>query len=317
MKKLLFMTLILTFLTANASCGGGDGSSANTSDKTTVTISLGEARIASHAGGGLLSATSTIPSELGVTSIKFTISATDMVTIERVISVAGRTTISESFEVPTGANRHFLVEAMDASGNVLYRGETFANLDGTPTSLTIAVFFSGSGEITDLIGDARSDDRVPISPDLASATITVSSGSMTINVRFATGTFNPNTTFIQTGIDTDQNPSTGHPGSNASGIDDNGIIGTDYIVDMGSDYYGNQAEIMHYAGTPNSFTHVGYVPVTYVGNGMDVIIPLSIISNDDGRLNFKVTCATQISPGGFTGVLDTMPDIGLPPGIVQ
>ncbi len=314
------MTLILTFLTANASCGGGDGSSANTSDKTTVTISLGEARIASHAGGGLLSATSTIPSELGVTSIKFTISATDMVTIERVISVAGRTTISESFEVPTGANRHFLVEAMDASGNVLYRGETFANLDGTPISLTIAVFFSGSGEVTDSIGDAGSDDRVPISPDLASATITVSSGSMTINVRFATGTFNLITTSIQTHLDTDQNPSTGHPGSNSSGIDDSGIIGVEYLINMGSDYYrtqADQAEIMRYAGTPNSFTHVGYVPVTYVDNGMDVTIPLSIIGNDDGRLNFKVTCDTQISPGGFTGVLDTMPDIGLPPGIVQ
>lgn len=156
MKKLLLMILILALLAININCGGGAGSSANTSGRTTVAISLGETRTASHASGGLLSAASTIPSD--VTSIKFTISATDMVTIERVISVTGRTTISESFEVPTGANRHFLVKAMDASGNVLFRGETFANLDGTPTSLTIVMVstdvtppdFSGLSTITSI-----------------------------------------------------------------------------------------------------------------------------------------------------------------------
>jgi len=138
MKKLLAI-LVLGLLTININCGGGGsgGTSTSAAGRTTVTINLGETRTASHAGGGLLSASSTIPSS--VVSIRFVISAPDMATIERVISVAGKTVITESFDIPNGANRDFLVEAMDASGNVLYRGEIFANLDGSPVTLIIVM----------------------------------------------------------------------------------------------------------------------------------------------------------------------------------
>jgi len=137
MKKLLAI-LVLGLLTININCGGGGGeTSISETGQTTVTINLGDTRTASHAGGGLLSASSTIPSS--VVSIRFVISAPDMATIEKVISVAGETVIAETFEVPNGANRDFLVEAMDASGNVLFRGETFANLDGRPVTLIIVM----------------------------------------------------------------------------------------------------------------------------------------------------------------------------------
>jgi hypothetical protein len=135
MKKLL-MILLLALLTINLNCGGGSGTSTNVSGKTTVTINLGETRTASRAGG-LLSATSTIPSV--VVSIRFVISAPDMATIERIVSVAGKLVITESFEIPNGTNRDFLVEAMDVSGNVVFRGETFSNLDGRPLTLIIVM----------------------------------------------------------------------------------------------------------------------------------------------------------------------------------
>jgi len=60
-----------------------------------------------------------------------------MATIERVVSVAGKTAISESFDIPNGANRDCVVEAMDALGNIVFRGETFANFDGRPVALII------------------------------------------------------------------------------------------------------------------------------------------------------------------------------------
>jgi len=137
MKKLLAI-LVLGLLTININCGGGGSGGTSTSETglTTVTINLGETRTASHSGGGLLSASS-IPSN--VVSIKFVISAPDMDTIERVISVAGKSVIAESFDVPNGSNRNFLVEAMDAAGNVIFRGEIFANLDGSPVTLIIVM----------------------------------------------------------------------------------------------------------------------------------------------------------------------------------
>lgn len=136
MKKLLAI-LILVLLTININCGGGGGTSTSITGKTSVTINLGETRTASRANGGLLSASSTIPSNIA--SIRFVISAPDMATIERIVSVAGRTSVTESFEISNGANRHFMVEAMDASGNVLFRGETFASLDGSPLILVIVM----------------------------------------------------------------------------------------------------------------------------------------------------------------------------------
>ena len=135
MKKLLAI-LVLALLTININCGGGSGgTSTSAAGRTTVTINLGETRTASRAGEGLLSASSTIPSV--VASIRFVISAPDMATIERVVSVAGKTVISESFDIPNGANRDCVVEAMDALGNIVFRGETFANFDGRPVTLII------------------------------------------------------------------------------------------------------------------------------------------------------------------------------------
>lgn len=134
-KILLILALFLPTIITNG-CGGG-GSSTTMQEKTSVTINLGQTRTSSNTSGKLSAESSTIPSSIA--SIRFTISATDMVAIERVISVEGRTSISESFEVSNGANRHFIVEAMNTAGNILYRGETYADMNGTPVFLTIVM----------------------------------------------------------------------------------------------------------------------------------------------------------------------------------
>ncbi|MBM4137839.1 MAG: hypothetical protein FJ241_13580, partial [Nitrospira sp.] len=135
MKKFLIL-LFLFFLLANVI---GCGSSSSKYDnkiilgKTAVTIKLGETKKTSHSGNILN--TSGIPSE--VANIRFTISVPGMTTIQRVVANTGQDTISETFNVPNGTSRHFLVEALDTSDNVLYKGETDADLDGTPVTLTI------------------------------------------------------------------------------------------------------------------------------------------------------------------------------------
>jgi hypothetical protein len=138
MKKLL-MILLLALLTININCGGGGGS--GSSAKTSlVTITVGNS--SSGQAMGLLYKQSTpyvglaaVPSN--VYKIDFTIAAPDMPTITKEVLVAGQASITESFSVPNGDNRYFLVEAKNASGIVLYRGYITVNLFGKPISLII------------------------------------------------------------------------------------------------------------------------------------------------------------------------------------
>lgn len=135
MKKLFILLSILGVAIVNISCGGsGDSSSSGT---TKVTINLGEGQSISKESSGIFKETANIPAE--VVSIRFTISAPDMVTIQKIIEVAGRTSITETFEIPNGQNRHILVEALDAGGNVIYRGEETINLNGGYVTLRIVL----------------------------------------------------------------------------------------------------------------------------------------------------------------------------------
>lgn len=173
------------------------------------------------------------------------------------------------------------------------------------------------GRVTDPAGDATTFSGVNTPPDLVSASATVVGTNLKLSVRFAPGTFNSSTSLTQFVLDTDQNPSTGSPGSDSGGVNDRGIIGADYLVEMGSAFRGNQAAILQYAGTPNVFNTIGFVTVSFFPDGMDVMVPLSLLGNDDGNLNFKVITASQIGPNSFTGVADYMPNVGLPAGVVS
>lgn len=142
----LFPILILFFTMAN--CGGGSGgSSSNQSGTTAVTVSLDNKSDAKSVFGKIISkSASAIPSN--VAFVKILISAVDMPTIERVVDVAGETEVRETFQVPTGINRHFLVAAVSSDGAGLYQGESTADLDGTPRDITIQMAFDISGDWT-------------------------------------------------------------------------------------------------------------------------------------------------------------------------
>jgi hypothetical protein len=191
------------------------------------------------------------------------------------------------------------------------------DVDGETTTLNGTVIFNSTGVETfgqafDT-GDSVFTTEAAPAPDIASISATAANGALTLSVRFAQGAFDPHRTSVSFHLDTDQNPATGQPGVAASGTLDNGIIGVDYIVNIGSDYYGASASLLKYGGTLNFFTGVagGPFPVTYTADGMDVTIPLSAIGNTSGLINFKATSVLQVSVNGFTGILDTAPDVGL------
>lgn len=172
---------------------------------------------------------------------------------------------------------------------------------------------SPSGIVTDPDNDASPSSNPDPDPDVVSATVSSDGTNLYLQVRFKAGTFDPLLTRAQFILDTDQNPATGHPGSNAGCVDDAGIIGAEYLVNLGANL-GTTAQVLAYGGTCNSFFSAGSGTTTFVTDGMNATVPLSVLGNDDGRVNFKVAISEQVSESGFTGVLDYMPDLGLAAG---
>ena len=153
--KRLCAIVVFVLMAMNLSCGGGGSSSSLSSGTTNVTIALGNTK-AADLNGKLLTESASIPPE--VASIRFAISAPDMATIERIVPVNGQVSLSETFTVPNGSNRHFVVDARDAAGHVNYTGDAFADMNGTAVSLpitmvaqdTVPPVFSGLSDITSI-----------------------------------------------------------------------------------------------------------------------------------------------------------------------
>jgi hypothetical protein len=138
MKTFTVIALMVLLAAMMFGCGGGQVSSGGTS---AVKIAIaGLAKGAAHSGLSAQSAT--------VANVQFFISAPDMETITRSVVVSGDT-ITESFTVPNGSNRHFLVVAL-ASDNTtaLSQGDAFADLNGTPKDVNIVMGVDISGEWT-------------------------------------------------------------------------------------------------------------------------------------------------------------------------
>jgi hypothetical protein len=184
------------------------------------------------------------------------------------------------------------------------------------------------GTVSDPAGDAvPAPALVPISPDLLSATLEVSGGSLTVNVSFAAGTLSPTQTIWYAELDTDENVNTGRPGVPAlllGGFADTGLLGVDYEIAAVYPRNSTQATIFHVTGTPPiQPTIVGTAAVTFpTANTARVTVPLALLGNDDGRMKFKVVCQQWLTDSSTTitvngSMLDYMPNLGEAAGVVR
>jgi len=176
-----------------------------------------------------------------------------------------------------------------------------------PTSLMAATIAYGS--VSDPVGDAvfaTSALDGGGAPDIVFGSLTVSNGSLAISIRFAPGSFDPARMFAGALLDIDQNPNTGHPGVNAGGTLDAGVIGSEFIIYMGSAWF-PQGQILQYAGPPiNTFNVVGNAPFTFASDTLNATVPLSLLNNDEGLMNFKFNSGVR----GTNITADVAPDIG-------
>ena len=194
-------------------------------------------------------------------------------------------------------------------------GSTTAPSPTTPASSPTAPSSVATrhGEVSDPTGDALPDPGVPISPDVVHATVDVSAGNITFTIQFAPGTFDPSTSRLAVDLDTDQNPSTGIRVADG--------LGVEYSLDLWAPT--SQVNILKAVPTAACTTadpcyvQMGVAPLSIVADGMAVTVPLSLLGNADGRLNFRVF-AYASRPGaiGATATSDVMPDLTLDPGHV-
>ncbi len=167
------------------------------------------------------------------------------------------------------------------------------------------------GSVLDPDNDASPSPNEDPDPDLVSANVTSDGTDLHLSVRYKAGTFDPALAFAQFLLDTDQDPSTGTPTTGCAADSENGA---DYVVGMGA-FYGTETRLLTYLGTCDAFDFELAGTVTFVEDGMDAVMPLAVLGGDDGRVNFKVTLSELISANRSTGVLDVMPDAGLPAGM--
>jgi hypothetical protein len=160
------------------------------------------------------------------------------------------------------------------------------------------------GSVSDPSGDAGTFGGTAGGPDLVSATVLNTGTALVFQVRFAPASFNSETSTAQLVLDTDGNAATGHQGVDSSCGPDAGVIGSEFILDAS----GGGGTLFQYQGTCNLFVFLAEAAVEVVADGYNITVPLAVIG-DDGLLNYKVI---SYVPG--SGVLDVMPNVGLPAG---
>jgi hypothetical protein len=165
--------------------------------------------------------------------------------------------------------------------------------------------------VNDAIGDTDTHpDFSGIAPDLVAGTIEVRDGNMKLTAQFAPNTLVQNVGSAQFSLDVDQSAATGSQRQDYTGL------GSEFIVNMGITAQG-LTKVFEYNPASARFIEVGSAALTYGATTMEATIPLSLLKNDDGKVNFKVVSWAALTANTSTGILDYMTDTGLPPGIVQ
>ena len=88
----------------------------------------------------------------------------------------------------------------------------------------------------------------------------------------------------------------------------------EYLVNAVGTDFGGKARVIQIDGF--FFTEIASdIDITFHEDGLDVVIPLSVIGDDDGRLHFKATSIVQINAAGVTWqISDWITDVDQQPG---
>ena len=192
-----------------------------------------------------------------------------------------------------------------------------ATVTGDHTSGTNALPVTGTGTrplrrgtLTDPAGDASPGRGFPTSPDLVGVTIEASAGNLIVTVSFAPGTL-PSNVNCSVILDIDENSATGRPYGFGAGR-----MGIDYDITFMRPRDSSRARIGFDPGQGSR--EIGTAAVTFpTANQTRIVIPLSLLGNDDGHLAFAVTVHEEPDATGASLVKDWMPELQVAPGRVR
>jgi len=185
---------------------------------------------------------------------------------------------------------------------------------GSTTSPSSSTLFGANvfhADVTDPIGDAVASAGVLNPPDLIRSTVDVTGANATFTIQFTPGTLDRQSTRLTIELDTDQNPSTGIRGANGVGID--------YVLDMwaGTSQTTAQRAMPGACATGGlCYMDVGTAPLNIGTDQMSATVPLTLLGNASGRLNYRVFSYASPQPTTPTVTADVMPDLNLPPAHV-
>jgi hypothetical protein len=169
-------------------------------------------------------------------------------------------------------------------------------------ALLVAAGLPASGAVVDPTGDVFGAGAVKL--DIISTDATTSGGNVTFTVLFS-GPISPASAFAADSvlgvidIDTDQNAGTGATPLINSWISLFGIPGPP--VNMGDEFY---IDLSSELGAPGDVSiieavtasPIGMVPITYSATSFTIVVPLSLLGNDDGLMNYAVVAGTLSEP---------------------
>ncbi len=124
--------------------------------------------------------TETVPSDVSdIQSVKLTVSAPDMETVEQTVDVTGDT-VSISVTVPQGTERTFKAEAFDSNGNLIWDGTTVQDIQEDTVTLVIEMLYRGSPVYKYFAYVSNwGDDTITI------ADLNISTGALTLGTPFS------------------------------------------------------------------------------------------------------------------------------------
>ena len=158
-------------------------------------------------------------------------------------------------------------------------------------------------EVQDAPGDAEPSFTATLSPDLRSASVEASTRGLRLTVRFTPHTFRKALTYVQFSFNLGQGPGGGNDQCQRCG---------NYLVDInGVSGRSTEAQVQRLSDD-SKYELAGTVPISFVAQGVDVVIPWSLLPKGASRLTYQVVTCIKLRDDALTRILDRMPDIGAP-----
>ena len=151
--------------------------------------------------------------------------------------------------------------------------------------------------LSDPIGDTYGPGPVQI--DISSYSVTYTASLLNVFVGFAApiaspSSMQPNSVTGYLDLDTDQNANTGTtPFVQLFGQSPTPSLGDEFLVDFGSE--ANHPGTIDVIDT-SSFTAVGTIPISYRTDNFNFSVPLSLLGNSNGLLNYAILVGTTTDP---------------------